>query len=164
MPKVYAELRALARRFMTGERRDHTLQPTELVHEVYLRLVGQTEVEWKSRAHFYAIAAQAMRRTLVDHARARKRMKRGAGNVPLDDGISIAGQPPIDLLELDEALTELAKADPRKAKVVDFVLFGGLTAEETAAILQVSSRTVWRDWRYARAWLLQRLSHGRTAS
>jgi RNA polymerase sigma factor (TIGR02999 family) len=159
LPKVYDQLRALAAHYMQAERQGHSLQPTELVHEAFLKLAGQTEVEWQSRTHFYAIAAQAMRRVLVDHARARLRQKRGGGmpNVSLEETISIAGEPPLDLLALDEALSQLAEEDPRKVRVVELLYFGGLTAEEAGQVLGLSARTIERDWAYSRTWIFAKL-------
>ena len=158
-PKVYAELRKMAVHYTNTERADHSLQPTELVHEAYLRLVGQHQLEWTSRKHFYAVTAQAMRRVLADHARRRGAKKRGGAvrTERLDDSIRIAGQPPIDLLRLEEALHELESIDARKVRVVELLYFVGLTAEQTADILGISSRTVERDWRYARTWLFAKL-------
>lgn len=166
LPKVYDELRAVAVHYLRAERANHSLQPTELVHEAFLKLAGQTEVEWKSRTHFYAIAAQAMRRVLVDHARARRRQKRGGGvpTLPLEESISIAGEPPIDLLALEEALTQLGEEDGRKARVVELLYFGGLTVEEAAQVLGVSARTVERDWTYSRTWLFGKLGDSRPTS
>jgi RNA polymerase sigma-70 factor (ECF subfamily) len=162
LPKVYAELHHLAAHYLGLERADHSLQPTELVNEAFLRLSGQTEVEWKSRAHFFAIAAQAMRRVLVDHARARQRLKRGGGvrNVPLDDSVNVAGAPPIDVLALEEALTKLEEMDPRKVQVIELLYFGGLTVQQAADVLGVTPRTVERDWRYARTWIFGQLLDG----
>jgi RNA polymerase sigma factor (TIGR02999 family) len=162
LPKVYEELRVVAVHYMRLERANHSLQPTELVHEAFLRLAGQTEVQWKSRTHFYAIAAQAMRRVLVDHARAKRRQKRGGGipNIPLEDSITIAGEPPVDLLALDEALSQFAEEDGRRARVVELLYFGGLNAKEAGHVLGVSARTVERDWTYARTWLFEKLGDG----
>lgn len=157
---IYGELRRLAESRLRQERSDHTLQATALVHEAYLRLVGQTRVVWKSRAHFFAVAAQAMRRILIDHARSRARQKRGAAGraLPLDEGLTISPQTPAtDLLALDEAMTRLAQAHPRKAQVVEMRFFGGLTAEEIAAVQDVTVRTVERDWEFARAWFYREM-------
>ena len=159
LPKVYGELRKVAAHYMEAERADHSLQPTELVHEAYMRMVGQTRVRWQSRKHFYAVTAQAMRRVLVDHARARQRQKRGGGVKPdaLDSSLQIAGDPPVDLLRLEEALKELEEMDVRKARVVELLYFVGLTAEQAADVLDISSRTVERDWRFSRTWLFGKL-------
>jgi RNA polymerase sigma-70 factor (ECF subfamily) len=162
LPRVYGELRRLAQYYMKGERPDHTLQATALVHEAYVRLVGTTQIEWKDRAHFLAVAAQAMRRILVDHARHKNRGKRGGGRrpVPLDEVVTIGvDAPPVDMIALDEALTRLAQEEPRKAKVVELLYFGDLRAEEAAAVLGVNERTVGRDWRFAKAWLARELGY-----
>jgi RNA polymerase sigma factor (TIGR02999 family) len=160
MPKVYAELRAVADRHMQGENRNHSLQPTELVHEAYLRLLGTTQIQWQDRSHFMAMASTAMRRALVDHARAKNRKKRGEGAQPvsLTESVLIEGKPNIELLDLEDALEELAEVDDRKVRVVELLYFGGLTAREAAEVLEVTPRTVERDWRFARAWLFERLS------
>jgi RNA polymerase sigma factor (TIGR02999 family) len=142
---------------MAGERAGHSLQATALVNEAYLRLVDAKRVNWQNRAHFLSVAAQLMRRILVDHARSKSYLKRGgdAERVTLDEA-SVAGVGPgRDLVALDDALTELAKTDPRKCRVVELRFFGGLTVEETAAVLDVSVETVMRDWKAARAWLLR---------
>jgi RNA polymerase sigma factor (TIGR02999 family) len=162
LPLVYDELRALAQRQLRQERPDHTLQPTALVHEAYLRLIGGSEVQPEDRNHFFALAAQAIRRVLVDHARARGRCKRGGGRarVPLEE-IAPPMAPPdtdLDLLALDEALSRLAEVHPRCARVVELRYFGGCTKEEVAQLLDVSSGTVERDWRIARGWLFRALS------
>jgi RNA polymerase sigma factor (TIGR02999 family) len=160
LPLVYAEMRRIAGGYMRRERKGHTLQPTALTHEAYLRLVGSAPIEWRDRAHFLGVAAQAMRRILVEHARARGRRKRGgdAQRVSLVDVAAVPGVPTIDLLALDAALTNLAAADPRKGRVVELLYFGGLTADEAGELLGVTGRTVERDWRYARLWLLRELS------
>lgn len=163
LPLVYDELRAIAARHMRRERPGHTLQPTALVHDVFLKLVDQTRVQWQDRAHFFAIASQAMRRILVDHARARAAGKRGAGagHVSTDDTVVLAGQPPLspeELLALDEALTELAAIDAGQARVVELRYFGGLTIEEAAEAMNVSPATIKREWSMARAWLHRRLT------
>lgn len=165
MPKVYAELRSLADHHMHGENPDHSLQPTELVHEAYLRLLGTTEIRWQGRSHFMAMASRAMRRVLVDHARAKKAKKRGQGARPitLTDSITIAGSPPLEFLDLEEALEALGRVDGRKVEVVELLYFGGLTAREAAEVLSVTPRTVERDWRFARAWLFDRLRGGQEA-
>jgi RNA polymerase sigma factor (TIGR02999 family) len=160
-PIVYDELRRLARHYLRGERRDHSLQTTALVHEAYLRLVDHTRMEWQDRAHFFAVSAQVMRRILVDHAR-RRNVKRGHGlrRVSLEEATLVGGDRPTDLAALDDALTSLAERDPRKAQVVEMRFFGGLSVEESAEVLGVSPVTVMRDWRTAKAWLYRELSSG----
>jgi RNA polymerase sigma factor (TIGR02999 family) len=160
---VYDELRRLARGHLSRERPEHSLAPTALVHEAYLKLVDQRRVRWQSRAHFFSIAAHVMRRILVDHARARAAGKRAGATVSLDD--VEAGTPPVDvdLLALDTALEKLAAVDERQGRLVELRYFGGLTVEETAAALDVSPITVKRDWALARAWLFRELgpaAHG----
>lgn len=162
--RVYPELRRMARRFMKSEDQGNTLQATALVHEVYLRLVEVTKVEWKARAQFFAMTAQMMRRILVDAARARGSQKRG-GMMPilnLDETAVLSRAPDRSILALDEALTAFAQVAPRQAKVVELRYFGGLTEEETIAALKISPRTVRRDWHFAKAWLLRELRHTRT--
>jgi RNA polymerase sigma-70 factor (ECF subfamily) len=161
LPLVYAELRDLAARLLRHERPDHTLQPTALVHEAYLRLVDQRVGTWENRAHFLGIAAQAMRRILVDHARRRATAKRRGARVTLDEELSPATGPSVDLLEIDAALERLAALDERQARVVEFRFFGGLNVEETAAALGIGTATVKRDWTLARAWLHRELAAGR---
>jgi RNA polymerase sigma-70 factor, ECF subfamily len=165
-PLVYDELRSLAASFLAREKAGHTLQPTALVNEAYMRLVGPGEVTWDNRAHFFGAAARAIRRILTDHARSRGRQKRGggAGRVPLDDGSFTVDPPSIDLLALDEALTRLAALDEQKARVVELRFFGGLTEEETARALGVSISTVTRDWRFARVWLKREIGEDTGAS
>jgi RNA polymerase sigma factor (TIGR02999 family) len=165
LPLVYDELRRQARRYMRAQPSGHTLQTTALVHEAYLRLVGQSHVEWKGRAHFFGVAAKAMRSILVDHARARRAAKRGgaARAVTLDEAgevaTAVAGtQSRVDVLALDEALARLAELDSRKSRLVELRYFGGLGIEEAAAVLGVSPATVKRDWTTARAWLRRELS------
>jgi len=155
LPLVYDELRALAASALRRERKNHTLQPTALVHEAFLRLIDQTHAEYKSRTHFFAVGAQAIRRILVDHARQHHAAKRGGDwlKVTLDQAAAAATDEEINLLGLDEALTKLASLDERQSKVVELRFFGGLSVEETAAMLEVSPRTVEEDWRMARAWL-----------
>lgn len=161
MPLVYEELRRQASRYLRRERSNHTLQTTALIHEAYLKLVDQKEVEWQSRAHFFAIAAQAMRRILVDYARERHRDKRGgnAENLPIEDALMISSkEKSVDLVALDEALTRLAEFDERQARVVELRYFSGLSIEETADVLGVSNVTVRRDWNMAKAWLHQQIT------
>lgn len=155
IPLVYDELRRLADNYMRRERSNHTLQATALVHEAYLKLVEQRSVDWQSRAHFMGIAAQLMRRILIDHARGHLRDKRGGGErpVPLDENLVFAPEQSMDLIELDLALQQLAGIDPRQAKIVELRFFGGLTVEETAEALAISPKTVKRDWSVAKAWL-----------
>lgn len=160
-PLVYDELHALAQRHLRGERPDHTLQTTALIHEAYLRLCG-ADVAWEGRVHFLAVAAQVMRRILVDHARGRARTKRGGGDAPitLDDGLVASPDRPDDLLALDEALRRLSTLDERKGRAVELHYFGGLTYDETAAALGVSAATVDRELRTAKAWLYRELRDG----
>lgn len=159
--RVYPDLRLMARRYMKNERNANTLQATGLVHEVYLRLVDVTKVEWRARAQFFAMAAQMMRRILVDAARARGADKRGgrAPKVNLDETALLSCAPSRSMLALDEALTAFSQAAPRQAKVVELRYFGGLSEEEIVAVLKISPRTVRRDWDLAKAWLLRELSH-----
>jgi len=162
VPLVYQELRKRAAACLRRERRDHTLQPTALVNEAYLRLMGQERVAWINRAQFFGVAAQAMRRILVDHARERQAAKRAGGfRVTLDEGLRMV--PPLDceLLMLDSVLEELAVIDARQARIVEMKYFGGLSEEEVAAILSLSRATITREWQSARAWLYRRLTVGR---
>jgi RNA polymerase sigma factor (TIGR02999 family) len=163
MPLVHQELHRLAHRYMAGERPGHPLQTTALVNEAYVRLIDSSRVRWQNRAHFFAVSAQLMRRILVDVARARKKLKRGgdAIQVSLDEAMDISGEPSADLIALDEALTTLAALDDRKSKVVELRFFGGLSIEETAEVLKVSSITVTRDWAMAKVWLLRELDRTR---
>ncbi|HVZ95141.1 MAG TPA: sigma-70 family RNA polymerase sigma factor [Phycisphaerales bacterium] len=165
LPVVYDELRAIAEQHLRSERSDHTLQPTALVHEAYLKLVDQREQRWQNRAHFFAVAALAMRRILVNHAKSRKRIKRGGGRgrVPLDDAIAetpanmTVNPDAVDLEALDAALTRLAEFDDRKARVVELRYFSGLGIDETGEVLGIAPATVKRDWNLARAWLLREM-------
>lgn len=159
-PMVYDELRALAAARLVQERRDHTLQATALVHEAYIKLIDQTRVTWQSKIHFMAVAAQVMRRILVDHARARDAGKRGGGaaRATLTDTVAPSTEPPLDLLDLDAALSELATLDERQARVIELRFFAGLDVAQTAEVLGVSERTIKNDWRFARAWLQHRLA------
>jgi len=156
IPLVYEELRRLARHFMRLEGPGHTLQTTALIHEAYLRLVEQRETTWQNRAHFFAVAAQSMRRILVDHARASQTAKRG-GNAEIisldEEPIGFSQEKSGELIALDEALTRLADLSPRQTQIIELRFFGGLSVEETAEVLQIAPRTVKRDWRVARAWL-----------
>ena len=159
-PLVYRELHQIAGRLMAGERPNHTLQTTALVNEAYVRLVDVQQVNWQDRAHFFAICARAMRQILVDHARSRGSAKRGGGEtaIELEEGLAAAASPEAKLLELDEALKRLEALDPRKSQVVEMRYFGGLSVEETAEALKVSTETVRRDWKMAQAWLHRELS------
>ena len=157
---VYRELRNLARHYMARERRDHTLQATALVHEAYLRLVDQ-RAEWKSRAHFFAVASSMMRRILVDHAKRHLASKRGGSALPkvsLDDAVTLSAEPSVDLIALNDALSALAEIDPQRARIVELRFFGGLSNEESAEILGISTATVQRQWAGARAWLFHEMS------
>ena len=160
VPLVYAELHERAGRYLKGERQDHTLRTTALVNEVYLRLINASKVRWQNRAHFLAVAAQLMRRVLVDFARSRNYQKRGGGaqQVSLEQAMFISSEKCEDIVALDEALQSLAVMDERKAKVVEMRFFGGLSVAETAEVLKVSPDTVMRDWRLAKVWLLKELS------
>ncbi len=162
IPLVYDELHRAAHAYMVREAPDNTLQTTALVHEVYLRLVGggARDVDWQNRAHFQAVCATLMRRILIDVARSRRSLKRRgtAAHVPLDDEILVSNTPRIDLVDLDEALTNLAVVDQRQARVVELRFFGGLSVQETADVLKVSAETVHRDWRLAKDWLLHELA------
>jgi RNA polymerase sigma-70 factor, ECF subfamily len=163
LPIIYAELKRMARQVFRRERGDHTLQPTAVVHEAYLKLTGGSEASFRDRAHFFAVASQAMRQILVDHARARATAKRGGGATRLElREEAAAGAPPsfADVLAIDEALSRLAAQDPRHARLVELRFFGGLTVEETAEVLAVSAITVKRDWRLARAFLSRELAAG----
>lgn len=162
LPLVYEELRSLAASYLNNERQGHTLQPTALVHEAYLRLVDQTRVRWQDRTHFFAVAAMCMRRILINHARDRNRLKRGGGmrRVALTELTAPGNLSDQALLTLDEALKRLAELDERKARVVEFRYFAGLSVEQTAELLGASPATVKRDWEFARAWLLRELTTG----
>jgi RNA polymerase sigma factor (TIGR02999 family) len=159
LPLVYAELRRIAARQLRKERSGHTLQPTALVHEVYLRLVDQRQVDWRGRAHFFGVAAQMMRRVLVDHARRRTASKRGDGApcVPIEDAQAIAASEDVPVLALDRALDKLHKVDAELARLIELRAFGGLTIEEAAHVLNVSPSTAKRDWRTAKAWITREL-------
>ena len=161
--RVYPELRLMARRYLKNERQANTLQATALVHEVYLRLLDVTKVDWHQRAQFFAMAAHMMRRMLVDAARARGASKRGGGalKVNLDETVLLSRVPDRSILDLNDALTAFSQLAPRQAKIVEFRYFGGLTEEEIAAVLKISPRTVRRDWDFAKAWLLRELRHGK---
>jgi RNA polymerase sigma factor (TIGR02999 family) len=161
VPLVYDELHQVAARRLRHERANHTLQPTALVHEVYVKLVDQDRVQWKNRAHFFAIASRLMRRILVDHARGHNAAKRGGGGpmLSLDDAGDVAGlQADVSLLALDEALSQLETLDAVQAQIIELRYFGGLTIEETAVVVHVSPATVGREWNVARAWLYRELT------
>jgi RNA polymerase sigma factor (TIGR02999 family) len=160
-PIVYRELRNIARRYMRGERAEHTLQATALVHEAYLKLVDIRSVRWQNRAHFLAMAARLMRRILVDVARSRGYQKRGAGapRVTFDPELPLSNAPARDVVALNDALDALATVDARKAQIVELRFFGGLSVEETAVALDVSPQTVMRDWKFAKVWLSRELAH-----
>ena len=160
-PIVYRELRRLAQSTFRGERHDHTLQATALVHETYLRLIDQRRVQWKSRAHFFAIAARLMRRILVDHARSHQASKRGGGHrLELSEAQALSRERDVDLIALDQALERLARFDPRQSRLVELRFFGGLTIEETAVVIDLSPATVKREWDTAKAWLYGQLVAG----
>ncbi len=162
IPIVYAELRRQAARYLRRERPGHTLQTTALIHEAYIRLIDQRNVRWQNRAHFFAIAAQLMRRILVDHARSRQAAKRGGSDIklPLEEAIIASEGREVDLVALDEALERLAAIDQQQSRVVELRFFSGLSVEETAEVLEVSPRTVKRDWNVAKAWLRREISKG----
>ena len=162
LPLVYAELRRLAGRYLRDERANHTLQPTALVHEAFLRLAGQDRANWRNRAQFMGVAGQLMRRILVDYARSRRYSKRGGEwrQVPLNEAIAVFQDRQTDIVALDDALRTLSDIDPRKGRVVEMRFFGGLSIKEAAEVLNVSQETVLRDWRLAKVWLLRELSQG----
>lgn len=155
MPLVYEELRRLAHQYMRREKPGHTLQTSALVHEAYVRLVDQSEIQWESRAHFFGIAARLMRQILVDQARRRNFAKRGGGaiRVSLNEAAAVAQEQSASVVALDDALNNLEKVDPRKSRIIELRFFGGMSIEETAEALRVSPGTVMRDWTFARAWL-----------
>jgi RNA polymerase sigma factor (TIGR02999 family) len=160
MPVVYDELRRQAARYLRREQAGHTLQTTALIHEAYLRLVDQRNVQWQNRAHFFGIAAQMMRRILVDHARTKKRVKRGGSDVKISlaDAAILVPEQDLDVVALDEALTRLAEIDEQQSRVVELRFFSGLTVEETAEVMGISPATVKRDWSMAKAWLHREIS------
>ena len=160
MPLVYDELRSIASAYLQRERQAHTLQTTALVNEAFLRLIDQRRVHWRNRTHFYGIAAQLMRRVLIDHARAHQTNKRGKGQVTLllDEAFNVSTERDAELIALDDALKSLAEIDPRKAQIVEMRFFGGMTAEEIAEALGISTETVKRQWRLAKAWLYRELN------
>ena len=162
MPLVYDELRRLARHYLQKERSDHTLQATGLVHEAYLRMVDQTNTTWQNRAQFFGVAAQVMRRVLVDHARAHQAAKRGGVREKLefDEALAPAEERTVDLIALDDALRESFALDPRKSRIVEMRFFGGLSMEEIGEVLSISPRTIRREWRVAKAWLRREVVGG----
>ena len=161
-PLVYRQLHDIARRYMAGERTGHTLQTTALVNEAYLRLVDCKKVNWQDRAHFFAVSANLMRRILIDFARSRGYRKRGGAipHISLDDAPSVGSEPDVDFVALDDALKALSAVDERKSKIVELKFFGGLSVEETAEVLGISTDTVGRDWKLAKMWLLRELGRG----
>ena len=160
IPLVESELRRLARTYMSRERIDHTLQTTALINEAYVKLINASDVKWQNRAHFFGVAAQMMRRILIDHAKAKHRVKRGgtAIKVMLDENVNFTQERASELLALDDALQSLARMDERKSRIVELRYFGGLTVEETAEVLGISDKTVMRDWNLAKAWLYRELT------
>ncbi len=166
LPYIYDELRRLAGYYMSRERPDHTLQPTALLHEAYLRLIDQRRVDWKNRAQFFGLAANMMRRVLVNHARDRAAGKRGGGaaKVTLSIAVGVFEQPDVDVIAVDEALEKLAQVDPRKSQIIEFKFFTGLTTEEIAEARGISTATVEREWTFARAWLYNALKSQDAAS
>ena len=159
-PLVYSELRAVARRCLGGERRGRAIQATELVNELFIKLVDIRRVQWNNRAHFFALAATLMRRILVDHARSRLAIKRGRGarQTTFDEALIVSNEPGEEIVAIDDALDALAKVDRRKARVVELRFFGGLSVEESATVLNVSADTVMRDWKLAKAWLMRAIT------
>ncbi len=159
LPLVYDDLRWLARAYFANEKQEHTLQATALVHEAYIRLVNWENVNWQNRAHFFAVAAEVMRKILIDHARKKNTQKRSGGQrILLDEAISLANEAELDLIKLDEALQALEKLDRRQAKIVELRFFGGLSIEETAYVLKISETTVKREWTFAKAWFQRELT------
>jgi RNA polymerase sigma factor (TIGR02999 family) len=161
MTVVYDEMRKLAAKYLRQQRPDHTLQPTALVHEAYVKLIDVSKVEWQDRAHFFAVAARTMRHILVDHARAIAADKRGGGQrtISLDEAVSFSRNRDVDLLELDDALNMLARQDPQQSRIIELRFFGGMTIEETAAVTNISPASVKREWATARAWLYRQMNH-----
>ena len=162
LPMVYAELRRLAGSHFSNERSEHTLQPTALVHEAYMRLIGHNAVEWQSRAHFFGIASHLMREILIEHARNRNRLKRGGEyktQIALDDAVSFGDQQPLDIIAVNEALTQLEQLDDQQARVVELKFFGGLTIEEIAEVMKISPATIKREWSSAKLFLYRTLKN-----
>ncbi len=164
LPLVYDDLRALAAKYLSAERKNHTLQPTALVHEAFVKLVDQSRVNWQGRTHFLAVGAEAMRRILIDHARTKKRGKRGGGwqRVVLEPSVAVTETGDVDFGALQDAIDELAKLDPQQARMVELRFFGGLTVEEVAHVMGVSKRKVEGDWTHAKAWLRAKLAAERS--
>lgn len=162
LPLVYDQFKSLASNYFRRENKGHTMQPTELVHEAYMKLVDQDRVDWKGKTHFFAVGAQAMRRILVDHARAKNRIKRGSGEpkLSLDEGLTISTEKNEDLINLDDALLRLEQIDERQAKIVELRFFGGLNVAETAEAMGLSKRTVEKEWTMIKAWLRKEISEG----
>ncbi|HMT08605.1 MAG TPA: sigma-70 family RNA polymerase sigma factor [Pyrinomonadaceae bacterium] len=159
LPLVYDDLRRLAQAYFNNEKSEHTLQATALVHEAYIRLVNWENVSWQNRAHFFAVAAEVMRKVLIDHARKRDSQKRSGGQrIVLDDAISVPEKKDLDVIKLEEALVALETVDPRQAKIVELRFFGGLSIEETAYVLNISETTVRREWTFAKAWFQRELT------
>ena len=163
VPLVYRDLRRMASYLLRSQHTGHTLQPTALVNEAYLKLAGQARFQWQNRTHFFAVAARAMRQILVDYARSHLRAKRGKGNepIPLDEALAFVPERSANLVALDEALSRLASRDPRKAQVVELRFFGGLNNEEIGEVLQISANTVMRDWNMAKAWMRHEMESGK---
>lgn len=158
LPLVYDDLRRLARAYFANEKAEHTLQPTALVHEAYIRLVNWENVSWQNRAHFFAVAADVMRKVLIDHARRKNAQKRSGGQkILLDEAVSFSGEKELDLVKLDEALQTLEKLDACQSRIVELRFFGGLSIEETAHVLKISEKTVHREWTFAKAWFQREL-------
>lgn len=158
LPLVYDDLRRLARAYFANEKSEHTLQPTAIVHEAYIRLVNWENVSWQNRAHFFAVAADVMRKVLIDHARRKNAQKRSGGQkILLDEAVSFSGEKKLDLVKLDEALKTLEKIDARQSRIVELRFFGGLSIVETAHVLKISEKTVRREWTFAKAWFQREL-------
>jgi len=161
LPLVYEDLRRLARAYFANEKSEHTLQATALVHEAYIRLVNWENVSWQSRAHFFAVAADVMRKVLIDHARRKNAQKRSGGQkILLDEAVSFSNEKELDLVKLDEALKTLEKIDARQSRIVELRFFGGLSIAETAHVLKISEKTVRREWSFAKAWFQRELKRG----
>lgn len=161
LPLVYDDLRRLARAYFANEKAEHTLQPTALVHEAYIRLVNWENVSWQNRAHFFAVAADVMRKVLIDHARRKNAQKRSGGQkILLDEAVSFSSEKELDLVKLDEALQTLEKIDEKQARIVALRFFGGLSITETAHVLKISEKTVRREWTFAKAWFQRELKRG----
>ena len=162
LPIVYSELRRLANSHLSSERNGHTLQPTALVHEAYIRLVGQKEIDWQNRAHFFGVASRLMREILIEHARSRNRIKRGGSEktqISLDEAVGLGSSQPLDVLAVNEALTRLEELDPQQAQIVELKFFGGLTVEEIAEVTKLSAATIKREWATAKLFLGKLLFH-----